>query len=162
MTLSPKTADRLREIADQLRSRERHGAGLTLRNMRDDLLDVIRVLMQDNPFHQHHVGDLRSGGPEYASWRPEDDQQGEVPMADMTVAQIGAALRAEYASTFRPSGRPAGIRIRVSCCDDMIQSRSQHDFVRCRCGKSFVDGGSAYLRWGSEDPATTIEEVPVG
>ena len=33
-------------------------------------------------------------------------------------------------------------------CKDIIQSKHQHDFVRCSCGKSFVDGGDKYLRCG--------------
>lgn len=33
-------------------------------------------------------------------------------------------------------------------CDDVIQSMHRHDFVRCKCGKSFVDGGDRYVRCG--------------
>lgn len=33
-------------------------------------------------------------------------------------------------------------------CKDIIQSKSRYDFVRCSCGKSFVDGGDKYLRCG--------------
>lgn len=33
-------------------------------------------------------------------------------------------------------------------CKDEIQSRSRHDFVRCKCGDSFVDGGLDYSRFG--------------
>jgi len=42
----------------------------------------------------------------------------------------------------------AGVRVRVVCCKDIIQSTSRHDFRQCRCGASFIDGGSAYLRMG--------------
>lgn len=31
--------------------------------------------------------------------------------------------------------------IRCKHCDDVIESKSQHDFIRCRCGKVAVDGG---------------------
>ena len=33
-------------------------------------------------------------------------------------------------------------------CGDIIQSMHRHDFVRCECGESFVDGGTDYFRAG--------------
>jgi hypothetical protein len=33
-------------------------------------------------------------------------------------------------------------------CDTVIESRSVHDFVSCKCGAIFVDGGLDYLRVG--------------
>jgi hypothetical protein len=33
-------------------------------------------------------------------------------------------------------------------CDTVIESRSVHDFVSCRCGAIFVDGGLEYGRSG--------------
>ena len=33
-------------------------------------------------------------------------------------------------------------------CLDIIESKHRHDFVRCGCGKSFIDGGDDYLRGG--------------
>lgn len=36
------------------------------------------------------------------------------------------------------------------CCNEVIESRSRHDFRRCPCGKSFVDGGNDYSRVGFE------------
>ena len=41
-----------------------------------------------------------------------------------------------------------GPKMQCSYCDDIIQSMFRHDFVKCRCGKSFVDGGGVYLRMG--------------
>jgi hypothetical protein len=38
--------------------------------------------------------------------------------------------------------------IRCPGCQDEIYSNSGHDFVSCRCGASFVDGGFEYLRVG--------------
>ena len=35
-------------------------------------------------------------------------------------------------------------------CDDFIFSASPHDFVQCKCGAIFVDGGQEYLRRGGE------------
>ena len=44
------------------------------------------------------------------------------------------------------------IRNRARCkkCDTTIESMSVHDFVRCKCGAIFVDGGHEYMRWGGE------------
>lgn len=33
-------------------------------------------------------------------------------------------------------------------CGDIIESKHNHDFVRCGCGETFVDGGTYYLRRG--------------
>lgn len=45
--------------------------------------------------------------------------------------------------------------IRCKNCGEVIESRSRHDFVECKCfresdGKTgcFCDGGLSYLRWG--------------
>ena len=44
-------------------------------------------------------------------------------------------------------------RNRAKChlCDDIIESKSVHDFVECRCGSIFVDGGLEYQRAGAAD-----------
>jgi len=44
--------------------------------------------------------------------------------------------------------RIVGPKAQVKCCGDRLQSLHQHDFVRCQCGRSFIDGGSAYTRFG--------------
>jgi hypothetical protein len=33
-------------------------------------------------------------------------------------------------------------------CLDIIESKHRHDFVKCKCGKSFIDGGDDYFRGG--------------
>lgn len=35
-------------------------------------------------------------------------------------------------------------------CDTVIESRTRHDFVTCRCGAIFVDGGLDYIRAGGD------------
>jgi hypothetical protein len=47
-----------------------------------------------------------------------------------------------------PNGGP---RVQCRKCGDVIQSKHRHDFVRCKCGEIFVDGGSEYLRYGAGD-----------
>jgi hypothetical protein len=56
-----------------------------------------------------------------------------------------------------------GRRVRCLKCQDVIQSTHVHDFVRCKCGAIFVDGGSDYLRMGyppgnPEDHLELLEE----
>lgn len=40
--------------------------------------------------------------------------------------------------------------LKCKLCGDIIESKSTHDFVRCKCGKCFVDGGKDYVRYGVE------------
>lgn len=35
-------------------------------------------------------------------------------------------------------------------CNDVIESKHRHDFVRCKCGAIFTDGGYDYIRRGGE------------
>ena len=41
-------------------------------------------------------------------------------------------------------------RNRCMCnkCGDVIESKHRHDFVRCKCGAIFTDGGTDYIRRG--------------
>lgn len=36
-------------------------------------------------------------------------------------------------------------------CGDIIESKHRHDFVSCRCGAIFTDGGNACIRRGATD-----------
>lgn len=40
----------------------------------------------------------------------------------------------------------------TGCCGEQLESKFRHDFVRCKCGRSFVDGGDAYSRRGWTEP----------
>lgn len=42
-------------------------------------------------------------------------------------------------------------------CGDEVESKHRHDFVSCKCGGIFVDGGKNYLRRGTQDGAELIE-----
>ncbi len=47
-------------------------------------------------------------------------------------------------------------KARCTICGDIIESKSVHDFVKCKCGRIFVDGGHDYQRTGFKKP-TDIE-----
>lgn len=64
--------------------------------------------------------------------------------------------------TIAPSPPPIPPRIlrnRARClkCGDTVESTFRHDFVYCKCGAVFVDGGKDYLRRGGE--LRDIEEL---
>lgn len=52
-------------------------------------------------------------------------------------------------------------KIRCKFCGDIIESRSVHDFVRCRCGKCSTDGGHEYAQRSfiTENPEDTYEDL---
>jgi hypothetical protein len=33
-------------------------------------------------------------------------------------------------------------------CEDILESKHRHHFVKCKCGNSFIDGGDDYFRGG--------------
>jgi hypothetical protein len=51
------------------------------------------------------------------------------------------------------------IRNRCQCaqCGDIIESRHRHDFVNCKCGAIFTDGGTDYVRRGFTKPDDIID-----
>ena len=49
-------------------------------------------------------------------------------------------------------------RCRCTKCNTIIESTHVHDFVRCKCGRIFTDGGTYYIRRGFKCP-TDIEDL---
>lgn len=49
------------------------------------------------------------------------------------------------------SGKILANRAKCLQCNDIIESRSRHDFVECSCGEIFVDGGREYIRRGAKN-----------
>ena len=52
-------------------------------------------------------------------------------------------------------------RNRIKCrkCGAVIDSRSRHDFVTCKCGAVAVDGGRDYRKWCKElDDIITVDD----
>jgi len=41
-------------------------------------------------------------------------------------------------------------------CGDVIESKFRHDFVECKCGEIFVDGGKDYFRSGAKHRSNFI------
>ena len=41
-------------------------------------------------------------------------------------------------------------RARCTKCNEIIESKHQHDFVWCKCSTVFVDGGKSYWRAGGD------------
>lgn len=44
-------------------------------------------------------------------------------------------------------------------CGDFIWSKHRHNFVRCRCRKVAIDGGTDYIRMVREPFITEVREV---
>ena len=51
------------------------------------------------------------------------------------------------------------VKYKAGCCGSIMESTSRHDFVRCRCGRSFLDGGDVYNRIGWTPPDDPPELV---
>jgi hypothetical protein len=49
---------------------------------------------------------------------------------------------------------------RCKKCGDVIESTFRHDWVSCKCGAIFVDGGHAYLHYGF-DKIENFEDLSV-
>lgn len=48
---------------------------------------------------------------------------------------------------------------RALCCNDLLCSMWVHDFVSCKCGKSFLDGGGEYIRIGGDVKLLTTADA---
>lgn len=51
-------------------------------------------------------------------------------------------------------------RCRCKLCNDIIESKHRHDFVNCKCGSIFTDGGLDYIRRGAKD-LSMIEDMSI-
>ena len=45
-------------------------------------------------------------------------------------------------------------------CGDVIESKHRRDFVRCKCGEIFTDGGDDYIRRGAKTDLNNIIHIP--
>jgi len=46
-------------------------------------------------------------------------------------------------------------------CKDIIESKSVHDWVQCKCGRIFTDGGHDYIHRGFVEPSDIIDLTEV-
>jgi hypothetical protein len=46
---------------------------------------------------------------------------------------------------------------RCKSCGDHIESKDRNNFIECSCGSIFVDGGSAYIRHGYNNPKDYVD-----
>ena len=49
-------------------------------------------------------------------------------------------------------------RCQCSVCLDIIESKTRHNFVQCKCGAIFTDGGKDYIRRGGDVPIIDLTE----
>ena len=50
-------------------------------------------------------------------------------------------------------------KARCRICGDVIESKYRHDFVECKGGHIFIDGGPDYQRAGTLKPEVTFEDI---
>ncbi len=43
------------------------------------------------------------------------------------------------------------MKIKCLLCGDIIESKSVHDLVSCKCESCYIDGGEDYLHFGGKD-----------
>jgi hypothetical protein len=48
-------------------------------------------------------------------------------------------------------------KCQCALCLDIIESKSRHSFVSCKCGAIFTDGGTSYIRRGAKDLDNIID-----
>ena len=52
-------------------------------------------------------------------------------------------------------------KIKCNRCGDIIESKSRHDFVTCKCGCCSVDGGTDYIKRCFMNSQDDFEELSV-
>ena len=89
----------------------------------------------------------------------KDDVKETVDLIKDTYGDVLRALAKEDPSELHKEPEYKVIRNRCKCkkCGDVIESKSVHDFVRCKCGAIFTDGGTDYIHRGGEPD--DIEEM---
>ena len=49
------------------------------------------------------------------------------------------------------------MKIKCLICGDIIESKSVHDLVSCKCESCYIDGDSDYLHVGAKDLDKVVE-----
>ena len=50
-------------------------------------------------------------------------------------------------------------RVKCRLCGDIIESKHRHDFVVCKCGSIFIDGGHDYCRYGTLKEGVSFNDI---
>ena len=50
------------------------------------------------------------------------------------------------------------MKIKCLKCNDIIESKSEHDFKKCKCGACFIDGGKNYRIGGNLKDIMIVHE----
>lgn len=66
-------------------------------------------------------------------------------MSNMVARKIGADMKIRTRQVVTTN------KCQCRQCGDIIESRYRHDFVSCKCGAIFTDGGKDYIRRGAKD-----------
>jgi hypothetical protein len=74
----------------------------------------------------------------------------------MVVVRVAAPVVGVVEITMRP--RVLRNRVRCKLCGDVIESLHRHHFIKCRCGKTFTDGGLDYVRRTPDDRTEDLSE----
>ena len=49
------------------------------------------------------------------------------------------------------------MKIKCLICEDIIESKTVHDLVSCKCESCYIDGGSYYSHIGAKDFNKVVE-----
>ncbi len=54
------------------------------------------------------------------------------------------------------------MKIKCLICVDIIESKSEHDLVTCKCESCYIDGGSYYAHTGAKDFSQIVKILDDG
>jgi hypothetical protein len=83
------------------------------------------------------------------------------PPENILKEEIENAISHEIYEWFDMENESMRNRIRCRKCGDIIESKTRHDYVTCKCGAVAVDGGSSYMSaLGNPADMEELEEWP--
>ena len=51
------------------------------------------------------------------------------------------------------------MKIKCLICGDIIESKSVHDLVTCKCESCYIDGGNYYSHIGAKDISKVVKKL---
>lgn len=76
------------------------------------------------------------------------------PLRFVSIKSVEAFLNSKLYRLNKGKWKRWHNRVKCSECNDIIESLHRHDFVKCSCDQTFVDGGISYVR-------TTPTAIPI-